>query len=68
MALINSFGALGSFAGSYIVGYIKWKHGWIWAFLYFYGRLSFPFSNFNNCGDKRKKTYVMKNNQASAIV
>ncbi len=44
IALINSFGALGSFAGSYLVGYLNGSTGGFRCFLYFYGRFFIAFS------------------------
>ena len=57
MALINSFGALGSFIGSYVVGRLKWHNGGVWRILYFYGRFTFPVSNFNYYSSQRGSGY-----------
>ena len=55
MALINSMGALGSFAGSYVVGYLKWGNWRIWSIVYFYGWIVTPCIIFNNYCSKRGK-------------
>ena len=54
IALINSFGALGSFAGAYLVGYLNENTGELRGFLYFYGRLFITVRYFNPDCSKRK--------------
>jgi len=56
IALINSLGALGSFIGAYIVGYLNGTTGDL-VLLIFYGGLPLRFSDINHHRLKRKLSF-----------